>query len=76
LQLAAAGWLLYVIAGSVIGAVVARNDSQPPWRLLLAFAAGYSITLLVLMPVGVTGHSIALFATASTCISLLTPYDR
>jgi hypothetical protein len=74
IQLAVAGWSLYLFTGALVGVIVRRvadGQSRSPWALLVAGAAGYLVALLGMLPshgmppIGAIGHAAALFAAAA-----------
>jgi hypothetical protein len=77
LQLAAAAWMLHLVAGGLAGAVigyVAQARGCSPWCLLPAFATGYAIALTWMMrdhglpflaALPAIGHALAVFAAAA-----------
>jgi hypothetical protein len=81
LQLAAAGWTLYVAAGALLGASIVRlvrSISHSPWSLLLAFGLGYTTALAWIVPghgfaslfvAPMIGHTMALI-TVAACVLL------
>jgi MFS family permease len=59
-------------AGALAGALVAAGTRRPTWRLLLAGAAGFSSTMLLLAPVRAVWLAAGLLFAIGACFSLWT----
>lgn len=73
LQLAAAAWLLHVLAGGIVGSGIggiARMQRRSPWHLSYGFAGGYLVALVsAVAPQGFV-PAVNLFSALSLLIAL------